>query len=592
MKSLKWFVYFLILIVLGNFVLTGKEKVLPKAPTIKPPLPKRLPPPIKQPPLKWSDFKYNSEEEKEFWEQVSDFKIPNHYGWQRINSKGNKIDHDPFYEGYTGYQKKIEGYTSRILSKYQDGFLVKRASWYKSGKIKSEETYKDGKRFGVWNEWYENGKIKSEETYRDGKRFGVWNEWYENGQKKSEINYKDGNREGFSTKWHSNGRKQTEVNYREGKPEGLFVAWQSDGQKSSESNYKDGKRVLIVWYKNGQKRSEINHKDGKRDGLWIEWYENGQKRSEINHKDGERDGLWIEWYENGQKRKESNWKDGNKVGAWTKWYKDGKKMDDGERVVIKYPPILPVIPIGAEIDRTYELFPPKPKIVSQVKDLNEAKHPNPFFRPVGRISNPRTEPWSKFNYNSEEEKEFWDKLPDWTGRLFHPPSHFLGRASARKNARGETIDKNSSEGFDGYVKKNSKSYRTIYQFVDGYTSRWKSWFKSGKQMAEGKFLKENRDGTWNEWLENGEKKSEINYKDGKLEGLSTTWYENGQKKSERNYKDGKLEGLSTTWYENRQKESERNYKDGNVSGNAQFWTEDGKPSRPPKKFIPIPKRQQ
>ena len=29
--------------------------------------------------------------------------------------KGNKIDYDPFYEGYSGYQKKIEGYTSRIF---------------------------------------------------------------------------------------------------------------------------------------------------------------------------------------------------------------------------------------------------------------------------------------------------------------------------------------------------------------------------------------------------------------------------------------------------------------------------------------------
>lgn len=156
-----------------------------------------------------------------------------------------------------------------------------------------------------------------------------------------------------------------------------------------------------------------------------------------------------------------------------------------------------------------------------------------------------TPKWSDFKYNSEEEKEFWDKLPDWTtNRAFNTPR-------TRKNGGGETIDKNSSEGFDGYVKYNSESYRTIYQFVDGYTSRWKSWFKSGKQMGEGKFLKENRDGTWNEC------------------------YENGQKKSERNYKDGK------------------------VSGNAQFWTEDGKPSRfilslpsLPSRWISTSKKQQ
>ena len=94
MKFLRCFVYFLTLIIFGNFDLTGKERVLPKPPTV------RRPPPT--PPPKWSDFKYNSKEEKEFWDKVTDFKIPVHYGWRRINSKGNKIDHHPFHPGYTG----------------------------------------------------------------------------------------------------------------------------------------------------------------------------------------------------------------------------------------------------------------------------------------------------------------------------------------------------------------------------------------------------------------------------------------------------------------------------------------------------------
>ena len=147
----------------------------------------------------------------------------------RINSKGYKIPYDPYYKGYTGYQKKIVSGT-RILSKYEDGFLVQRASWYKSGKIKSKETYKDGKRFGVWNEWHENG------------------------QKESEINYKYGNREGLSVGWHEDGQKETEVNYREGKPDG-FGAWHPNGQKETEGNYKEGKP----------------------DGLWVAWYPNGRK---------------------------------------------------------------------------------------------------------------------------------------------------------------------------------------------------------------------------------------------------------------------------------------------------------------------------
>jgi antitoxin component YwqK of YwqJK toxin-antitoxin module len=534
MKFLKCFLYFLTLIILGNFVLTGKEKVLPP-----PPLPK------------WSDFKYNSEEEREFWDQVSDFKIPGYYGWQRINSKGYNIPYDPYHKGYTGYQKKRASYSKRILSRYQDGFLVQRASWYKSGKIKSKETYKDGKRFGVWTEWHENGQKESEINYKDDKGEGLSVGWHEDGQKETEVNYREGKPDGLFVAWHPNGQKETEGNYKEGKQEGLWVAWDSKGQKREEVNYKEGKRegLWVAWHPNGQKREEVNYKEGKQEGLWVAWHSKGQKREEVNYKEGKREGLFVAWHEDGQKEKEVNYKEGKLEGLWVAWHPNGQKREEVNYKEGKQEGLwVAWHPNGQKIEGSYE----------EVKRLLLEKYlllPRPTirrFREAKIDSTYALSPWSKFNYNSEEEKEFWDKLPDWTNRTLNTPSHFSGRLWTRKNARGETIDKNSSEGFDGYVKYNSKSYRTIYQLVDGYTSRFKSWFKSGKQMAEGNFLKENRDGTWNEW------------------------YENGQKKSERNYKDGK------------------------VSGNAQFWTEDGKPSRPiltspPRsrsRSISIPKKQE
>ena len=41
-------------------------------------------------------------------------------------------------------------------------------------------------------EWHANGHKKVEETYKDGKPYGLWTKWYENGQKHKEITFKDG----------------------------------------------------------------------------------------------------------------------------------------------------------------------------------------------------------------------------------------------------------------------------------------------------------------------------------------------------------------------------------------------------------------
>ena len=76
--------------------------------------------------------------------------------------------------------------------------LVKEIGWYENGQKRSEGTYKDGEKDGLWTEWRENGQKRWEETYKgvdkygDPIRDGNWTEWYENGQKRREGTWKDG----------------------------------------------------------------------------------------------------------------------------------------------------------------------------------------------------------------------------------------------------------------------------------------------------------------------------------------------------------------------------------------------------------------
>ena len=57
--------------------------------------------------------------------------------------------------------------------------------YHENGQKELEQTFKDGKRIGLWTFWYENGK-KMYESDCDDSGKGTYKEWYQNGQKKEE----------------------------------------------------------------------------------------------------------------------------------------------------------------------------------------------------------------------------------------------------------------------------------------------------------------------------------------------------------------------------------------------------------------------
>ena len=83
--------------------------LLPDSSKLRPVIQKPKPPPPPRPLPRWSDFKYDSDEEKAFWE-----KLPhqaegsgNRAIWKnhlKLNAHGEKIDSNSTY-GYNGYVK-------------------------------------------------------------------------------------------------------------------------------------------------------------------------------------------------------------------------------------------------------------------------------------------------------------------------------------------------------------------------------------------------------------------------------------------------------------------------------------------------------
>ena len=326
----------------------------PKA-TITPKLPNWLLP--KE--IDWSDFTYNSPEEKAFWDELPDWSgkilvgewnsnpfIRGPDGFRR-NAQGEIIKSNSS-EGFNGYVKRgNNGY--RTIYQFVDGYAVRSKSWWKDGRKWKELDYKEGKQDGLETVWGGNGQKIAKGNYKNVQKHGLETWWYDNGQKKSERNYKDGKLHGLSIKWFNKydpGDRREEY-YKDGKLHGLSIAWYK-GQKSrqnfkySQRNYKDGKKdgPETSWFENGQKQNERNYKNNNKDWLETWWYDNGQKRLEGKWKNRKNDGLHTEWYKDGQQKQELHYKDG-KLSYAKVWLPDGKeclesKVIDGNGTLVTY----------------------------------------------------------------------------------------------------------------------------------------------------------------------------------------------------------------------------------------------------------------
>jgi antitoxin component YwqK of YwqJK toxin-antitoxin module len=91
-------------------------------------------------------------------------------------------------------------------------------------------------------EYYANGKVKSEQSFKDGKLDGSFKVYFDSGRLRKEGAYKNGKREGPFKTYHENGQLVLEESYKNGKLDGSFKTYYGNGQLRSDSFYKDGKR--------------------------------------------------------------------------------------------------------------------------------------------------------------------------------------------------------------------------------------------------------------------------------------------------------------------------------------------------------------
>jgi hypothetical protein len=140
-----------------------------------------------------------------------------------------KIDDDKPYSGrvFALYKntdnKKLEGL-------YRDGLKNgKWTWWHENGDIYSKGSFRAGLMSGQWEFYYSNSKIMAVGHYRNGDgtnedkngisihgRQSKWAFWHKNGFKSDEQTWKNGKRDGVFTSWHYTGARASEITYING----------------------------------------------------------------------------------------------------------------------------------------------------------------------------------------------------------------------------------------------------------------------------------------------------------------------------------------------------------------------------------------
>ena len=158
--------------------------------------------------------------------------------------------------------------------------------------------------------------------------------------------------------------------------------------------------------------------------------------------------------------------------------------------------------------------PPKPFPANANQNAGESGRGIPPARPSIPISPPLQ--WTDFTYSSSREKEFWDKIPDWSSASPTGQGNSL-IPERRRDANGKVLNIDALTGYTGYAKKLSPpGQRTIYQFQNGWVTRSMSWNKRGQKLTEGTYKGGRKDGIWVTYDEAGKINSRVTYQAGQV----------------------------------------------------------------------------
>ena len=171
---------------------------------------------------------------------------------------------------------------------------------------------------GLIKEYHDNGQLKSEITYKDGKKNGPYTWYWDNGNISDQGAYKDGKLDGPIKVYYYTGELQIEGVLKDRQKVGIVRGYYKNGQLKSEGTYRNDERngPLKSYFENGKLRSDELFKNDVQVGPFQYYHENGQLRLKGTRKnDGVKDGVVKEYDDSGKLIGEYNWKDDELINS-------------------------------------------------------------------------------------------------------------------------------------------------------------------------------------------------------------------------------------------------------------------------------------
>jgi antitoxin component YwqK of YwqJK toxin-antitoxin module len=243
----------------------------------------------------------------------------------QYNLEGNKLSEYDFFEreenGFVRYWNKA-------------GILTLEHEY----KIKDFGHFKSSVRIGEWKDWDQNGNLIKVQHFTDNEPDGRQLVFYRNGKIKIEEFYKNGLRDSLKTLYHPNGQIKARLEYKNGS----FVSnnphqeFHPNGEISGMGDLEEGRKIgkWVYLHENGLKESEgeygmytYQHEHGDfyfsvKIGLWKYWYNTGRMKAE-----GEYEGQEIEDMDFGSDAQSAK---GLRKDNWQYFNKKGKAIPSAE----------------------------------------------------------------------------------------------------------------------------------------------------------------------------------------------------------------------------------------------------------------------
>jgi antitoxin component YwqK of YwqJK toxin-antitoxin module len=290
-----------------------------------------------------------------------------------------KTEENYFYGKKDGYFKEFDREGNLVsIKKYENDYLVEDApelasyevktDYYKNGKVRIVQSYKDnipqgirreyspegqivksyifrngiivgegivdekGLKQGAWKDFFESGEKEAEGEYLNGKKTGQWKYYFRNGKTEQAGAYNANGKPDGKWKWYyESGNVRKEDNFSSGKLNGPYVELSDSGQIIIKGDFEDGLEDGEWIYQAGDEKEVGSYVAGKREGDWKHYFSNGELNFTGSYTEGNPNGEFITFYDNKKIKEKGKYIMGLKEGDWSLYDYDGSKI-----ITIKY----------------------------------------------------------------------------------------------------------------------------------------------------------------------------------------------------------------------------------------------------------------